>query len=50
LRKATGSKDSNIADFLRPLLRSVIQEFLEGEMPVVIGEEKGGPLVFRHAL
>ena len=32
--------------FLRPLVRSVIQEFLEAEMPTAIGAEKGerGPL------
>ena len=29
------------ADFLRPLVRSVIQEFLEAEMAAVIGAEKG---------
>ena len=29
------------ADFLRPLVRSVIQEFLEAEMAVAIGAEKG---------
>ena len=29
------------ADFLRPLVRSVIQEFLEAEMAGAIGAEKG---------
>ena len=29
------------ADFLRPLVRSVIQEFLEAEMATAIGAEKG---------
>jgi hypothetical protein len=29
------------ADFLRPLVRSVIQEFLEAEMAAAIGAEKG---------
>ena len=29
------------ADFLRPLVRSVIQEFLEAEMAVAVGAEKG---------
>jgi transposase-like protein len=28
-------------DFLRPLVRSVIQEFLEAEMAAAIGAEKG---------
>ena len=29
------------ADFLRPLVRAVIQEFLEAEMVQAIGAEKG---------
>ena len=29
------------ADFLRPLVRSVMQEFLEAEMAAAIGAEKG---------
>jgi putative transposase len=29
------------ADFLRPLVRSVIQEFLEAEMAGAVGAEKG---------
>jgi putative transposase len=29
------------ADFLRPLVRSVIQEFLEAEMTEAVGAEKG---------
>ena len=29
------------ADFLRPLVRSVIQEFLEAEMAEAVGAEKG---------
>jgi putative transposase len=29
------------ADFLRPLVRSVIQEFLEAEMAAAVGAEKG---------
>ena len=32
---------SEDADFLRPLVRSVIQEFLEAEMAAAIGAEKG---------
>ena len=29
------------ADFLRPVVRSVIQEFLEAEMAEAVGAEKG---------
>ena len=36
--KAMMAKD---ADFLRPLVRAVIQEFLEAEMVQAIGAEKG---------
>jgi transposase-like protein len=45
-RVSRGSKEiqammAEDADFLRPLVRSVIQEFLEAEMAAAIGAEKG---------
>ena len=30
------------SDFLRPMVRAVIQEFLEAEMAEAVGAEKGG--------
>jgi putative transposase len=45
-RISRGSKEikamvAEDADFLRPLVRGVIQEFLEAEMVAAIGAEKG---------